>query len=71
MERTLSPSPTPTRTADIYKPANMLCLLATLLMWQRRIRTRRQLACLDERMLADAGISTAQRQAELDKPFWR
>lgn len=47
-----------------------LKLYATLLHWQRNLRTRRQLARLDARQLADAGISEAQRQAELSKPFW-
>lgn len=45
--------------------------LATLLLWQRRVNTRRELARLDERLLADAGISLHQREAELNKPFWR
>jgi len=26
---------------------------------------------LDSRLLADAGISEAQRELELNKPFWR
>ena len=48
-----------------------LRLLATALLWQRRIVSRRQLARLDGRLLTDAGISESQRQAELRKPFWR
>ncbi len=48
-----------------------LKLYATLLHWQRNLRTRRQLARLDARQLADAGISEAQRQQELATPFWR
>jgi uncharacterized protein YjiS (DUF1127 family) len=74
MERTLS--------SDLFydnstaKAANAvgslpLRLLANLLLWQRRIVSRRQLARLDARLLADAGISESQRQAELRKPFWR
>lgn len=39
--------------------------------WQLNIRTRRQLANLDERLLADAGISSSDRFKELNKPFWR
>ncbi len=39
--------------------------------WQLNIRTRRQLAQLDDRLLADAGISASARLKELDKPFWR
>ncbi|HDS1737177.1 MULTISPECIES: DUF1127 domain-containing protein [Pseudomonas] len=45
--------------------------LSTLLLWQRRIASRRQLARLDGRLLADAGISESQRYEELSKPFWR
>lgn len=45
--------------------------LALLKRWHRYARTRRQLAALDERQLADLGISPADRAAELDKPFWR
>ncbi|POF38765.1 hypothetical protein B0D71_29655 [Pseudomonas laurylsulfativorans] len=36
-----------------------------------RARTRRLLAQLDDRQLADLGISHADRSNELDKPFWR
>jgi len=45
--------------------------LAQLRIWRRNWRTRRQLASLDARQLADAGISAAERQMELSKPFWR
>lgn len=48
-----------------------LRVLGTLLLWQRRISSRRELARLDERLLADAGISTYDRAIEIDKPFWR
>lgn len=46
-------------------------LRATLERWQLNAHTRRRLAELDERLLADAGISPSERLAELDKPFWR
>ncbi|WP_019341378.1 DUF1127 domain-containing protein [Stutzerimonas stutzeri] len=42
-----------------------------LRLWQRRLRTRQQLAALDERQLADVGISQSERLEELSKPFWR
>ncbi|YCH46299.1 DUF1127 domain-containing protein [Pseudomonas sp. SA195] len=42
-----------------------------LRLWQQRARTRQQLAALDERQLADVGISHSERQDELNKPFWR
>ena len=46
-------------------------LLATLLLWRRNARGRRQLAKLDTRLLSDAGITESDRLAEMDKPFWR
>lgn len=48
-----------------------LGLYARVSLWYRNLRTRRQLARLDARQLADAGISHAQRSEELEKPFWR
>lgn len=49
----------------------LLRVIATFSLWQQNARTRRQLAHLDARLLADAGINPAERLAELDKPFWR
>ncbi|MCQ4297100.1 DUF1127 domain-containing protein [Pseudomonas stutzeri] len=46
-------------------------ILQTLLRWHRNSRTRQQLAQLDERQLADVGISHSMRATELEKPFWR
>ncbi|MFJ7885881.1 DUF1127 domain-containing protein [Pseudomonas sp. NPDC096917] len=71
MERTLS--------SDLFSESNTvntkasmpLRVLANLMLWQRRISSRHQLARLDSRLLADAGISEAQRYEELSKPFWR
>jgi len=34
-------------------------------------RSRRQLAALDSRLLADIGVSEAERRAELGKPLWK
>jgi uncharacterized protein YjiS (DUF1127 family) len=46
-------------------------LLKWLCAGLERARTRRLLAQLDDRQLADLGISHADRSNELDKPFWR
>ncbi len=43
----------------------------TLLTWQERDRQRRALAQLDARMLKDVGLSRAEVELELRKPFWR
>lgn len=45
--------------------------LATLREWTRRSRERHQLARLDERMLADIGLTHADREMLVSKPFWR
>jgi uncharacterized protein YjiS (DUF1127 family) len=39
--------------------------------WHRRIRDRRELAGLGERMLQDIGITRAEAVAQASKPFWR
>ncbi|NMY36054.1 MULTISPECIES: DUF1127 domain-containing protein [Pseudomonas] len=71
MERTLS-SDLFTESNTVKNQASMpLRVLANLMLWQRRISSRHQLARLDSRLLADAGISEAQRYEELSKPFWR
>ena len=53
------------------RPNRAQQLLALLHIWQQRHRSRRHLAQLDPRLLADTGISAAERQVELSKPFWR
>ncbi|WP_339525040.1 DUF1127 domain-containing protein [Pseudomonas sp. EA_35y_Pfl2_R111] len=68
MERTLKHQPP--QNTQVYHPL-WLRAYAALCGWRRKLRTRRQLARLDSRQLADAGITEAQRQAELARPFWR
>jgi uncharacterized protein YjiS (DUF1127 family) len=70
MERTLS-SELFSEKAVNHQAALPLRVLANLMLWQRRISSRHQLARLDSRLLADAGISEAQRYEELSKPLWR
>jgi uncharacterized protein YjiS (DUF1127 family) len=41
-----------------------------ILNWHRRTRQRNSLAELDRRMLADIGLSPADRDTECAKPFW-
>ncbi|MGY4533506.1 uncharacterized protein YjiS (DUF1127 family) [Pseudomonas sp. TE3786] len=70
MERTLSPAAAQPATADL--PSSWpLRILAKITVWRRNANTRRQLARLDDRQLADAGIALCERDMELDKPFWR
>ncbi len=42
----------------------------TLLPWQERDRQRHALEQLDARMLKDVGLSRADVDLELRKPFW-
>jgi uncharacterized protein YjiS (DUF1127 family) len=42
-----------------------------MLTWSDRMRQRRHLAELDDRLLQDIGISRADIEAEISRPFWR
>ncbi len=42
-----------------------------LLTWQRRANERRHLMQLDDRMLADVGLTRADVEHEYATPFWR
>jgi uncharacterized protein YjiS (DUF1127 family) len=46
-------------------------ILFTLRVWRERIRGRNDLARLDARSLADIGLTTADRDFLVNKPFWR
>ena len=43
----------------------------TLSLWNARRQTRRQLATLDDRGLADVGLSRSQQRIECAKSFWQ
>jgi len=61
-------------TQRITPSVGMLPLRRVLLLarqWRQRAHTRRQLAALDDRQLADIGISHSERLDEMNKPFWR
>lgn len=42
----------------------------TLVVWQRRWETRQQIRQLDDRQIADVGLSRADLEREARKPFW-
>jgi len=46
-------------------------LVDRLVCWQGRLRTRRSLADLDDRMLRDIGLTRGDVRTETEKPFWR
>jgi len=42
-----------------------------VIRWQERAHERRHLIGMDDRLLADIGLSRADVQSAFDKPFWR
>jgi uncharacterized protein YjiS (DUF1127 family) len=46
-------------------------LAVTLWLWVERVRQRRALADLDDRLLRDIGLTRADVWLEIKKPFWR
>jgi uncharacterized protein YjiS (DUF1127 family) len=49
----------------------LLRAVETVLLWHDRIKSRRMLAALDDRMLRDVGIDHATARREAERPFWR
>jgi uncharacterized protein YjiS (DUF1127 family) len=45
--------------------------LATLRRWQRRAKERRELAGFSDLMLQDIGITRADAEYLVNKPFWK
>lgn len=44
---------------------------AAFALWRRRARERSELAAMNAHDLQDIGISRAQAEFEIRKPFWR
>jgi uncharacterized protein YjiS (DUF1127 family) len=52
--------------------AGLLQLIGSMYaIWRQRSRTRRHLALLEMRELADLGLTRAQQRAEAGKWFWQ
>ena len=59
----------PTCEEAVINPSKNL--LKTFIFWIERTHQRKQLAKLDDRMLKDIGISRADVNQEIAKPFWK
>jgi len=46
-------------------------MIETPIAWLERMRERRQLAALGDDMLKDIGVSRADVEHVVEKPFWR
>jgi uncharacterized protein YjiS (DUF1127 family) len=44
--------------------------VAILALWHQHRRTRQQLSTLDDRALADIGLTRAQQRIECSRSFW-
>jgi uncharacterized protein YjiS (DUF1127 family) len=59
-------------TGERLSVLGMLVRLAdSLVVGRERRRQRNALARLDDRMLRDIGLTTADVEGELSKPFWK
>jgi uncharacterized protein YjiS (DUF1127 family) len=71
LEGTLGRIVTKTVWAGYKAGVVVLDAVATVLAWQNRVRERRQLQMLDQRMLRDIGLTRVDIDLETRKPFWR
>ena len=56
-------------SAALHRGARRLIVL--LRAWRRRRRDRRELTRLDDRTLKDIGLTRADAEFLINKPFWR
>jgi len=73
---TLSRSARPSRISRLANGVTLLfvgplTVVRVLSVWQARSTHRRVLAELDDHLLRDIGLTRADVQRELAKPFWR
>lgn len=59
--------------AVLYRRAGEILVQAgdALIAWQHRAQERSHLMMLDDRMLRDMGLTRADVEREVEKPFWR
>jgi uncharacterized protein YjiS (DUF1127 family) len=74
-ERSCGPDRIPQETQWLVSPLQLSGILngvgAVLREWRWREKGRLELARLDERMLRDIGLTRAEADNEIKKPFWR
>ncbi len=71
MQRTTTTTGTRSTTRIRRFTGLVRAVMLQLVLWQERAEQRHRLAELDERMLKDIGLTRADVQAEINKPFWR
>jgi len=57
--------------SPLVRPGPFRTLVRLVLQWQGRMAQRRHLRELDDRLLADMGLTRAAAWDESRKPFWR
>lgn len=70
-ERTVRGRPWPPRGTRLRAAETLRALLALVRLWRARCRQRAQLARLDARLLRDIGVTPADAEREINKPFWQ
>jgi uncharacterized protein YjiS (DUF1127 family) len=69
--RMLSSSRPVARSAERVAGDRLVQAYEQVLSWLERVHQRRHLAQLSDHMLKDIGLTRADVEAELSKPFWR
>jgi uncharacterized protein YjiS (DUF1127 family) len=69
--RTLSSSRPVARPAERVAGDRLVQAYEQVLGWLERVHQRRHLAQLSDHMLKDIGLTRADVETELSKPFWR
>ena len=59
------------RPAGAVPGSRLVQVYEQVLSWLERMHQRRQLAQLSDHMLKDIGLTRADVEAEISKPFWR
>jgi uncharacterized protein YjiS (DUF1127 family) len=68
-ERTAGPEARPGTIPALWEV--LVAAAATLELWMERAHQRRQLARLNDFQLKDVGLSRADVENEVSRPFWR